>query len=172
LVFASQAVGTTSSPQTVTVENYGNATRTISSVATTGPFLVSANTCGTSLAAGLSCTISVELKPTQTGAASGDLILTENAGDSPQMIALSGTGAEAQSSSHPNTGKAASNPAGAVVRAGTRTGLYQASARAAKSLKRIGGDDGTRTRGLCRDRVAGRRNLLELNGTDSPFLIL
>ena len=35
-----------------------------------------------------------------------------------------------------------------------------------------GGDDGTRTRGLCRDRVAGRRNLLELNGTDSPFLIL
>ena len=39
-------------------------------------------------------------------------------------------------------------------------------------LKRIGGDDGTRTRGLCRDRVAGRRNLLELNGTDSPFLVL
>ena len=35
-----------------------------------------------------------------------------------------------------------------------------------------GGDDGTRTRGLCRDRVAGRRNLLELNGTDSPFLVL
>jgi hypothetical protein len=35
-----------------------------------------------------------------------------------------------------------------------------------------GGDDGTRTRGLCRDRVAGRCNLLELNGTDSPFLAL
>jgi hypothetical protein len=39
-------------------------------------------------------------------------------------------------------------------------------------LEKNGGDDGTRTRGLCRDRVAGRRNLLELNGTDSPFLIL
>jgi hypothetical protein len=39
-------------------------------------------------------------------------------------------------------------------------------------LKRNGGDDGTRTRGLCRDRVAGRCNLLELNGTDSPFLFL
>ena len=39
-------------------------------------------------------------------------------------------------------------------------------------FERIGGDDGTRTRGLCRDRVAGPRNLLELNGTDSPFLIL
>ena len=30
-----------------------------------------------------------------------------------------------------------------------------------------GGDDGTRTRGL-----AGRCNLLELNGTDSPLLVL
>ena len=35
-----------------------------------------------------------------------------------------------------------------------------------------GGDDETRTRDLCRDRVAGRCNLLELNGTDSPFLVL
>jgi hypothetical protein len=32
-----------------------------------------------------------------------------------------------------------------------------------------GGGDGTRTRGLCRDRVACRCNLLELNGADSPF---
>jgi hypothetical protein len=38
--------------------------------------------------------------------------------------------------------------------------------------ERNGGDDGNRTRGLCRDRVAGRRNLLELKGTNSPFLIL
>jgi hypothetical protein len=42
----------------------------------------------------------------------------------------------------------------------------------ANLLERNGGDDETRTRDLCRDRVAGRRNLLELNGTDSPFLIL
>jgi hypothetical protein len=42
----------------------------------------------------------------------------------------------------------------------------------AKSFGNNGGDDETRTRDLCRDRVAGRRNLLELNGTDSPFLIL
>jgi len=37
-------------------------------------------------------------------------------------------------------------------------------------LERIGGDDETRTRDLCRDRDAGRRNLLELNGTDSPLV--
>ena len=91
-MFASQKVGTTSGPQTITVENYGNATLTLSKVSVTGPFVISANTCGTSLGAGLTCTISVEFKPTQTGPASGDLVLTDNAGDSPQMLALSGTG--------------------------------------------------------------------------------
>jgi hypothetical protein len=47
-----------------------------------------------------------------------------------------------------------------------------AAIRSSQGLERIGGDDGTRTRGLCRDRVDGRRSLLELNGTDSPFLVL
>jgi len=39
-------------------------------------------------------------------------------------------------------------------------------------LERNGGDDGTRTRGLCRDRAETTNNLLDFNGTDSPFLIL
>ncbi len=92
LTFPSQTVGTTSAPKTITLENYGDATLTLGSVATVGPFVVSANTCGTSLAAGSICTISVEFKPLQTGAANGDLVLTDNAGDSPQMIVLTGTG--------------------------------------------------------------------------------
>ncbi|MGA8150390.1 MAG: choice-of-anchor D domain-containing protein [Terriglobales bacterium] len=92
LVFASQGVGTTSAAQTLTVENYGNATLNISGVSITGPFLISNNTCGTTLGAGLSCTISIQFKPTQTGAANGDLILNDDAGDSPQFVALSGTG--------------------------------------------------------------------------------
>jgi hypothetical protein len=37
-----------------------------------------------------------------------------------------------------------------------------------KCLKRNGGDDETRTRDLCRDRVAVCWNLVILNGTDSP----
>ena len=40
------------------------------------------------------------------------------------------------------------------------------------ALEAYGGDDGTRTRGLCRDRAATTCNLLDFNGTDSPFLIL
>ena len=37
--------------------------------------------------------------------------------------------------------------------------------------EKYGGDDGTRTRGLCRDRAETTYNLLDFNGTDSPFLI-
>ncbi len=92
LTFASQAPGTTSAPQTVTVLNYGNATLNLSSVTTTGPFLISANTCGSTLGPGLTCTISIEFQPTQAGAANGGLLLNDNAFDSPQMVALSGTG--------------------------------------------------------------------------------
>jgi hypothetical protein len=39
-------------------------------------------------------------------------------------------------------------------------------------LEKNGGDDGTRTRGLCRDRATTTCNLLDFNGADSPFLIL
>jgi hypothetical protein len=92
LTFTSQKVGTTSAPQTITLENFGNATLNLTGVSITGPFLVSANTCGSTLAPGFSCTISIEFQPTQTGAASGDLVLNDNAGDSPQFVALSGTG--------------------------------------------------------------------------------
>ena len=92
LTFPSQKVGTTSAPQTIIVENYGNATLTLSNVSTTGPFVVTANTCGSSLTAGSICTISVEFKPLQTGVANGALVLTDNAGDSPQTVDLTGTG--------------------------------------------------------------------------------
>ena len=39
-------------------------------------------------------------------------------------------------------------------------------------FERNGGDDETRTRDLCRDRVAVCLNLVMLNGADSPSLIL
>jgi hypothetical protein len=90
--FGNQKTGTTSNPQAITVENYGDATLTFTSITATGPFVISANTCGTTLTAGATCTVSVEFKPTQTGPANGDVVFTDNAGSSPQMAALSGTG--------------------------------------------------------------------------------
>jgi len=38
-------------------------------------------------------------------------------------------------------------------------------------FEKNGGDDETRTRDLCRDRVAVRWNLVKLNGADSPSLV-
>lgn len=92
LAFGNQLHGTTSAAQTITVENYGNATLTIASITTVAPFLISANTCGSSLAAGATCTVSVEFSPTATGAAAADVIFIDNAGDGSQEVALTGTG--------------------------------------------------------------------------------
>jgi len=50
--------------------------------------------------------------------------------------------------------------------------LLREKVRCVKRLNQNDGDDGTRTRGLCRDRATTTCNLLDFNGTDSPFLIL
>jgi hypothetical protein len=48
------------------------------------------NTCGTSLSARNSCTVSVTFKPTVAGKRTGNLPLHDNASNSPQIITLSG----------------------------------------------------------------------------------
>jgi len=92
LTFPAQKVGTTSAPQNITLENYGNASLNISAVTISGDYLVSSNNCGSTLGVGLKCTIGVEFKPTATGSRPGNLMITDNAGDSPQVVELSGTG--------------------------------------------------------------------------------
>jgi hypothetical protein len=95
LTYASQLVGTTSTAQTVTLTNSGNAALSLTSVAVTGTNIsdfAQTNTCGTSVAAGASCTISVTFTPQATGARSASVTATDNASDSPQTVGLSGTG--------------------------------------------------------------------------------
>jgi hypothetical protein len=92
LTFASQTVGTTSAAKTVTLENVGNLALTISGIVASGDFHVVSNTCPASLGPGLTCTFGVTFKPTATGARTGLVTITDNAGDSPQFISLSGTG--------------------------------------------------------------------------------
>jgi len=92
LTFANQTLGTTSNPQTVTLTNLGSTSLSISSIGTSAPFAVSANTCGTSLAAGAKCTANVTFTPTVPGTSDGSLTVTDGAVGSPQVVALSGTG--------------------------------------------------------------------------------
>ncbi|MFD0522588.1 choice-of-anchor D domain-containing protein [Paractinoplanes durhamensis] len=89
LGFGTVATGTTSAAQTVTVTNSGSAAAPVAGIATTGDF-AQTNTCGTSLAAGASCTVSVRFAPTVAGSRTGTLTVT--ASGITTTIALSGTG--------------------------------------------------------------------------------
>ncbi len=91
LTFGSLAVGTTSTPRDIILINGGGATLNISSIVATGNF-AQTNTCGGSVAAGASCTISIKFTPSTSGALSGSVTLTDNALGGPQVITLSGTG--------------------------------------------------------------------------------
>jgi F5/8 type C domain/Pectate lyase superfamily protein/Abnormal spindle-like microcephaly-assoc'd, ASPM-SPD-2-Hydin len=92
LTFPSQALNTASSPQTVTVTNTGNATASLSQIAASGDF-GETTTCGASLTAGGSCTVSVTFTPTASGTRTGSLTISSNASNSPVTVALTGTGA-------------------------------------------------------------------------------
>jgi len=89
--FGNENVGSTSSSQSVTVTNPGSSAVSMSSIGVTGPFGES-NNCGTSLAAGASCTVGVTFAPTATGAATGTLSVNSSAPGSPLTVALAGTG--------------------------------------------------------------------------------
>lgn len=94
LTFTSQALTTTSPAQTVTLTNSGGATLNISGISAAGDF-AQTSTCGSTLAAAASCTISVTFAPTATGARSGSLSISSNASGSPHAVSLSGTGISA-----------------------------------------------------------------------------
>ncbi len=91
LAFGSQTVGATSGAQTVTVSNTGIAAAAVSSVSVTGAF-GQTNTCGSSIAAGGSCTVGVTFTPTATGTTTGTLTVASNATNPSLTVALSGTG--------------------------------------------------------------------------------
>ena len=95
LTFGSQTVGTTSSPQTVTLANPLNGAATVAlgirSIETDGDFQVVQTTCGSSLPAGGSCAVSVVFMPTAAGARTGRLIIVDNAPINLSVIPLSGS---------------------------------------------------------------------------------
>jgi Bacterial Ig-like domain (group 3)/Abnormal spindle-like microcephaly-assoc'd, ASPM-SPD-2-Hydin/FG-GAP-like repeat len=98
LTFALQTVGTTTAAQAVTLTNSGQVALMLTSIAASGDF-AETNTCGTSVAPGASCTIAVTFTPTAAGSRTGTLTVMDNAGGSPQTLALSGGAAAVSLSS-------------------------------------------------------------------------
>jgi hypothetical protein len=97
LTFPSTAVGKTSAAQVATLENTGGATLTIPKGGITisgagASSFTRTTTCGSTLAAGASCTVSVKFKPAATGSLSATLSVADDAAGSPQVVTLSGTG--------------------------------------------------------------------------------
>ncbi|GAB3855334.1 choice-of-anchor D domain-containing protein [Dactylosporangium cerinum] len=92
LNFAATTVGSFSGAQTVTVTNTGTAAATISGVTVAGDY-TQTNTCGSALAVGASCTVSVVFRPTATGTRTGSLTVASTA--APLTVVLSGQGASA-----------------------------------------------------------------------------
>lgn len=94
LSFASQAVGTTSAPQSLTVSNSGTAPLFISSagVPNTLDFTVVGDGCsGLTLPVGAGCNVWIAFNPTQAGTRTATFVVTDNAPNSPQSAPLSGT---------------------------------------------------------------------------------
>ncbi len=101
LSFPIQAATTTSGPQTVTLTNTGNGPLTFTSIVALGNF-AQTNTCGTSIAGGANCTISVTFTPTAVGPTGGTLTITDNAPGSPRTVALKGLGTDFGMSASPS----------------------------------------------------------------------
>jgi hypothetical protein len=93
LAFGSQTTNVASAPMAVTLTNTGTVTLPITSItlstASPSPFSQT-NSCGTSLAVGASCTVSVVFDPTSAGSATATLSVT--AGGSTATVNLSGMG--------------------------------------------------------------------------------
>lgn len=96
LTFSSTPLNQKSPAQSITLTNTGGAALSISSITIGGgnapKEFTETNTCGTSVAAGANCTISVTFTPFLYGTRTSALAITDNASDSPQNVSLSGTG--------------------------------------------------------------------------------
>jgi len=92
VTYSARTVGTTSTAKTFTLTNHQSVALTGVLISTTGDFAVSTTTCGTSLNALGTCTISVTFTPTQTGTRTGTLQVSDSASNSPQTSNLTGTG--------------------------------------------------------------------------------
>ncbi len=116
ITFHSEDVNTSSAPIPVVLTNQGDSTLTISGIqisgGNNGDFFIVANTCGNSLAALSSCTVSVVFSPQDTGTRTSSLSFTDNndgIANSNQVISLTGSALSVDSTNFSRTPIAAGN---------------------------------------------------------------
>lgn len=90
--FGTVLVGSSSTASPVTLTNKMSTSLTGITVAASGTGFSQTNTCGTSVAAGGTCKITVTFTPTAAGSESGAVTITDNAANSPQKFTLTAFG--------------------------------------------------------------------------------
>jgi len=88
--------GTSAAPQNLTVSNTGTGPLHVTAIGVSGlnsgDFSVAGSNClGTAVAAGASCSIPVSFAPLATGIRTTTLTITDDAGNSPQLVTINGT---------------------------------------------------------------------------------
>jgi hypothetical protein len=98
LDFGSTPVGGTGVTKGVKLTNVGTVAVNFTGAGITvtgadpGDFVILVDHCGTSLAAGASCTVGIRFQPAATGARSATLSMNDDGGSSPQTVPLTGSG--------------------------------------------------------------------------------
>jgi hypothetical protein len=96
LSFGTQDVHTTSAARAIHIVNLGPTALTIASVSITGTtprdFSASDACAGTTMSAYNGCTIRISFTPSQRGVCHANLVIADNAVDTPQIVPLSGYG--------------------------------------------------------------------------------
>jgi len=127
LSFPNQPNNTTGPPQPLTLTNFGDTaitfganafvTASADAVVSTSQFVISSNTCGSSLAVHASCVVNLEFAPTAPAslalpqALPGTLTLADNARFSPQRVYLAGTAVQGGANLTTTTLTSSLNPA-------------------------------------------------------------
>jgi len=137
LTFAGTVVGTVDpTTQAITLKNAGTATLSKLAISITGANASSfsqSNTCGTSVAGGAGCKITLTFKPALSGPLTANVSIADNAAGSPQTVSLAGTGTEPAVSlspaslSFPTTKKGTTAATKAITLKNTGTGLLALS---------------------------------------------
>ncbi len=91
LTFAATLVGQRSAAQTLTVANTGSTSVALQTPVISGDFVITANTCGTTLAAQTACAISIVFAPTASGTRTGAFSIADDAGTQTAVLTGSGT---------------------------------------------------------------------------------
>jgi len=101
LNFSNLPLGISSASQVVTLKNSGNISLDISSLQVS-PAFRQTNNCPAALAAGSTCTVSVQFAPSAAGTQNGSLVIATSFGD-PQTATLAGTGVDFSLSASANS---------------------------------------------------------------------